>query len=481
MALIGNLLDIPTSAYPEHAYRDMNAKYGDIVYLNTLGQHTVILGTHETAVELLEKRSSMTSDRVCPAMINLSGWGWMFTVMGYGPWWRRHRKAFYQHFNPNVIRSYRPVQERQVRRFVKSILDAPKDFSQHIRRFFAASILEITYGMKALDTDDEYVELAEAAVASFGAIAIPGRYWVDMFPILRFVPSWMPTAGFRRKAQAWKILNHKFRDLPWEWTKTSMNGNSSSSVVSSLLQDVSQIDGKHDAEEAELVFKNAVGAAYAGGADTTLSAVQTFFLAMASYPDVQRKAQAELDTVIGRDRLPTFADRDSLPYISALAKECLRWRVVAPLGMPHSSTEDLEYRGHLIPKGTLIIYNIWAYSRDSRHYPDPEVFRPERFLMNGLPSPDVLDPFAFVFGYGRRQCPGRHLAETSLFISVATALHTLSIAAPLGADGKPTRLQGKMTSSFISYPEPFDVDIVSRGRWVDTLITDSYNETAASD
>ena len=90
MPFIGNLLDIPTSAYPEHAYRDMNAKYsepscllvswpncercsspGDIVYLNALGQHTVILGTHETAVELLEKRSSITSDQVCPAMINL--------------------------------------------------------------------------------------------------------------------------------------------------------------------------------------------------------------------------------------------------------------------------------------------------------------------------------------------------------------------------------------------------------------------------
>ena len=80
---------------------------------------------------------------------------------------------------------------------------------------------------------------------------------------------------------------------------------------------------------------------------------------MASYPDVQKKAQAELDAVIGHDRLPTFADQDSLPYVSALAKECLRWRAVAPLGMPHTSTEDLEYRGYLIPRGTLLIYSIW--------------------------------------------------------------------------------------------------------------------------
>ena len=80
---------------------------------------------------------------------------------------------------------------------------------------------------------------------------------------------------------------------------------------------------------------------------------------MASYPDVQRKAQAERDAVVGHDRLPTFADQDSLPYVSALVKECLRWRVVVPLGMPHASTEDFEFRGYVIPRGTLLIYNIW--------------------------------------------------------------------------------------------------------------------------
>ncbi|KAJ8481542.1 hypothetical protein ONZ51_g5921 [Trametes cubensis] len=429
----------------------MNAKYGDIVRLNMLGQHVVLLGTHEIAVDLLEKRSSVTSDRVCTTMITLSGWGWMFTAMSYGPWWRQHRKVFYQHFNANAARSYRPAQERHAHRFIQSVLGDPQDFTRHIRRFFAASILEITYGMKALGPDDEYVGLAEAAVASFGAVAIPGKYWVDMFPILRFVPFWFPAAGFRHKAQAWKILNHKFRDLPWEWTKATMrHGSYSPSVAASLIQNMSHIEGRPDAEEEELVAKNAAAAAYAGGADTTLSAVQTFFLAMASYPDVQKKAQAELDAVIGHDRLPTFADQDSLPYVSALAKECLRWRAVAPLGMPHTSTEDLEYRGYLIPRGTLLIYSIWAYSRDVRHYPDPEVFKPERFLQDGKLNPDVLDPSAFVFGYGRRQCPGHHLAEASLFIGVATALHTLSITAPSGPDGRPTRLEGKMTSGFIS-------------------------------
>ncbi|KAH9894789.1 CyP450 monooxygenase [Cubamyces lactineus] len=479
--LVGSLLDIPT-LYPEQWYRSMNAKYGDIVHFNMPGQHVVVLGTHETAVDLLEKKSSVTSDRVSTTMVMLSGWGWMLTTMGYSSSWRRHRKVFYQHFNTRAARSYRPVQERHAHHFIKNVLKNPREFAQHIRRFFAASILEITYGMsmEALDTDDGYVNLAEAAVASFGAVAIPGKYWVDMFPLLRFVPSWVPGAGFKRKAHAWKALNHNLRDLPWEWTKAS-HGSRSPSVAASLMQDASHTEGKVDAAEEELVAKNAAAAAYAGGSDTTLSAVQTFFLAMGSYPDVQRKAQVELDAVVGHDRLPTFADHDSLPYVSALVKECLRWRVVAPLGMPHASTEVFEFRGYVIPRGTLLVYNIWGYSRDPRHYPDPEVFRPERFLKDGVLDPDVLDPSAFVFGYGRRKCPGRHLAEAALFISVATALHTLSVTAPNGADGKPVRLEGKMTSGFITYPEPFELDIVSRGPWAENLIANCTTETTSSD
>lgn len=92
----------------------------------------------------------------------------------------------------------------------------------------------------------------------------------------------------------------------------------------------------------------------------TLSTVQTFFLAMASNPEVQQKAQAELDGVVGPHRLPEFADKDSLPYICALLKELLRWRSVLPMGIPHSSIQDDEYQGYFIPKGSVVISNIWC-------------------------------------------------------------------------------------------------------------------------
>jgi len=113
----------------------------------------------------------------------------------------------------------------------------------------------------------------------------------------------------------------------------------------------------------------------------TVSAIHSFYLAMMMYPEVQRKAQAEIDRVIESDRFPTLADQPSLPYVDALVKEVLRWNPVGPLGkffevvgpplfrerltggnplgIPHIATENDVYKGHFIPKGSTVIANIW--------------------------------------------------------------------------------------------------------------------------
>lgn len=80
---------------------------------------------------------------------------------------------------------------------------------------------------------------------------------------------------------------------------------------------------------------------------------------MRLYPNVMKRAQAEIDDVVGRDRLPTFADRENLPYIRAIVKEVLRWRPVGPLGLPRRTSQDDVYEGYFIPKGSLVIANAW--------------------------------------------------------------------------------------------------------------------------
>jgi cytochrome P450 len=123
---------------------------------------------------------------------------------------------------------------------------------------------------------------------------------------------------------------------------------------------------------------------------------------MALHPKTVKKAQEELDRVVDKGQLPSFSDRDNLPYIDAVVKEVLRWNPPFPISAPNRVTQDDEYRGYFIPAGATVIQNIWAVFRDPRIYPDPETFNPDRFLKDGKINPLVFNPEDRVFGAGRR-------------------------------------------------------------------------------
>ncbi|CAE7116581.1 unnamed protein product, partial [Rhizoctonia solani] len=162
------------------------------------------------------------------------------------------------------------------------------------------------------------------------------------------------------------------------------------------------------------------------------TALLTFIAAMALYPDVQEKAQQELDTVLGSGVLPTISDRDRLPYINNLVLEVLRWRPVLPTAIPHVCYEDDVYRGYDFVKGDIIIGNIWAMSRDPNVYSNPDEFNPDRFL-----DPDV--PPVPGFGWGRRKCPGLHYGESSVFIVLSSILSVYDVSKQKDSNGAEIR------------------------------------------
>ncbi|KAH9976259.1 cytochrome P450 [Lactifluus volemus] len=159
---------------------------------------------------------------------------------------------------------------------------------------------------------------------------------------------------------------------------------------------------------------------------TTTSLLVNFFLAMLLYPDTIRRAQRELDVITGRERLPTFEDRSRLSFVDAMCKEILRWRPILPVGVPHASTKDDVYDGYFIPKGAIVIGNTWAIMHDPTLYPEPDVFKPERFL--GPDGTLLDDPIVTsAFGWGKRICPGRHFVDATMFIVVSSLLSVFNI------------------------------------------------------
>jgi len=182
-----------------------------------------------------------------------------------------------------------------------------------------------------------------------------------------------------------------------------------------------------------------------------------FVLAMLLHPEKQIKAQQELDAVIGRSRLPTSADAPDLPYIGALIKEILRWEVLSPIGFAHKAVSEDKYRGFDIAKGTLIIVNVRdiMYNEDL-FGPETDKFIPERFLEPGRENP------GFAFGFGRRICPGRHLAYQSLFLLSTHMLQVYNIKKKLDADGKEVPVNAEFHTTMETIPHPFECALEPR-------------------
>jgi len=184
------------------------------------------------------------------------------------------------------------------------------------------------------------------------------------------------------------------------------------------------------------------------------------------HPHVQQKAQEEIDSVIGRDRLPELTDRDLLPYTSALVKEVIRWQPIAPLAIPHRLIADDVYNGMDIPKGSIVYPNIWAMSRDMTDYgPDPEVFRPERFL-----ETKARDPVLYVFGFGRRICPGRYMAINSIFISICAVLHVFAMSKSVNEDGSEKTFEPRWEDGITVHLAPFPASFKLRFEGAENLI-----------
>ena len=148
---------------------------------------------------------------------------------------------------------------------------------------------------------------------------------------------------------------------------------------------------------------------------------------MVAHPEIQKRAQDELDAVVGRSRTPTLADAPNLPYLQAMVKEALRWRPALPLGVPHATTQDDWYEGMFIPKGTMCLVNLWQCNHDPATYgPDAAKFNPERYLDEHgrlIPGPaETHEEGHSTYGFGRRACVGKHAANDALFLDIATML-----------------------------------------------------------
>jgi len=220
----------------------------------------------------------------------------------------------------------------------------------------------------------------------------------------------------------------------------------------------------------EGMIRDIAGTMFAAGADTTVTATSTFIYAMLKYPEVLEKAQEELDRVIEPGHLPTLEDEEFLPYTTAIVKEVLRWKTVLPIGVPHCSMMEDSYKGYRIPAGSVVIGNAWAIFYDEKMYHEPERFNPDRFIKDGKLDPAVFDPKLAAFGFGRRICPGRYLAWSSLWFTIASMLAIMNITKGVDENGAVIEPSGEYESAMTHAVKPFACSVKPRSKQTADLI-----------
>ncbi|KAF9233022.1 cytochrome P450 [Melanogaster broomeanus] len=378
--------------------------YGKVFYFSVLSQNAILLNTEEAARALLEQRSSNYADRPLHERIReVHGLNFSIGFLPYGDEWRLQRKVFHNAFRSPVMPVYWSIQMRKAHELVQSLIEAPNDFLEHVQTFAASTIMSVVYGYEVSSTGDPYVNIVERATYTMTRTLAPTRVLLLLlFPFLPNIPTWAPGGGFRRRAMELKEFGRQMIDAPFRYVQDAI----------------------------------------------TASTLKVFFLAMVLYPEAQRRAQAEIDAVVGNDRLPTFEDRPSMPFLEATLRETLRWHPVAPLGVARQAREADSFDGYHIPKGATVLPNVWAMTHDDVRYPDPNDFKPERFLNSDGTLND--DAVGYVFGFGRRICPGRHFADASLWAAIASVLAVLKIEKPAGQFTEPKWILGQT-----NHPGPF--------------------------
>ncbi|KAF9022869.1 cytochrome P450 [Hymenopellis radicata] len=475
LPIIGNFFNRPTkNAWL--VYKDWGTSYkSDIVSMEVLGQPTIVINTVEVAKELLEGRSDIYADRPRLYMLTeLMRWSWGFSFMRYSADWTLHRKVFHQYFGPSQVADYRDVQTKAAVRLLRNVLEQPEGLFHHVRHCAGSVILFLVYGYDVAHSNDKLVHLADEAFKTVSWAIVPGSYMVDYFPILRHIPAWFPFAGFKKEAEAAKLMGEQLANVPFDMVLNSMKeGSSVPSFVTASIEKL-QLEMKNSdstREERMRVIKNSGGIAFFGGADTTVALILTTLLAMVLSPDIQARAQAELDDVVGRSRPPTFDDRASMPFVEAVILEALRWRPVAAIPLPHASQSDDIFNGYFIPKGSIVLLNTWTMMHDEETYPNPGVYNPDRYLgEHPQPHPTVMG----VWGFGRRICPGRYLAMDTAFIAIASLLWAFTFKKARDVNGEEIVPDDTAyTDVFIMHPLPFQCDIVPRFAVVEELVRES--------
>ncbi|KAK2045728.1 cytochrome P450 [Colletotrichum somersetense] len=464
--IMGNALQLP----PEKGFlkfREWEKTYGSIMGLKVGANNYVVLSSAEHVRELFEKRGALYSDRQQPYITSKLVNPENILFMNNDHRIKKTRTALRHLFRPADLRRVLTVQEAQAALLMRNFLDDPENFQSHLRLWALATPRSIVGGQGIAESGagstDYYFEAQETWLKFLTPARAPP---VDIFPAMKYIPTFL--ASWKREAASlhsatMEIMYHMLDGAKIQHAKISQGTKSAEnrSLMIQLLGEESK-----DLEFGDYELASLGSGAVDAAVDTVFATVRNMILVMGVYPEVQKRLQTEVDS-IWQSGAPGPDDLLKATYLRACLTEVMRWRPVAPLGIPRVLARDDTYRGFKLPKGTSFLLNTWSIHMDEEWYDHPEEFRPERYLENewGV-RPSMRDAAerqkrrpTYAFGAGRRMCPGSDYAENQIMVTVAKLTWEFDVVAKGHLD---TSIETGFHDGLVLETAPFEVDLVPR-------------------
>ena len=409
---------------PHLSLTKLSRKYGDIFTITFGSYNSIVLNSIESVRETLVKQSRAYGGR--PQLYSFTevraGLGILF--IDQTPKYERQRKltirslhrTFYEAKNLDAILNAEALKLLgEFRKFQGEPLQPKKLLRLLAANIILKSFFDLDFEFNAPEAN-EVVDMVEDFTKNSSPVNLSDIIpWLQIFPIGDF-------SKMRKIFEDFVGMHERFYNA----TKRNRVPGHPRSLTDALLDNlplynkVTEGAGSERITEKDLVYVLAdlVGAAF----ETIANTLSWALMLVAAHPDWQVVLQSEIDSVVGKDRLPSLNDRDKLPTVNAALYEVLRMSCVVPISLPHTTTQDTQLRDYNIPKGTFVFVNLWGIHHDPRHWKAPYEFNPRRFLQsNGnffVPKHESFIPFST----GGRSCLGERLAKDELFVFLAAII-----------------------------------------------------------
>ncbi|EXJ70144.1 uncharacterized protein A1O5_06212 [Cladophialophora psammophila CBS 110553] len=474
-----------TPGYPKDKchlfFKKLSDEYGEIFSVWQGPNLQIVLNSPRVVRDLCYKRGNIYNDR--PKMYAFHDCifrGISIVSTGYNNLWKKQRKIFNSVSGPAAVKNFLPFQDYETKQYLHDLVKSPEQFYMHTERFGASILTAAVYGFRADDITDPSALGLLLTGSWLEENLHPGKYIDDRWPILQKLPRSL--ARWRKVYDENAKLLDSIARAWWDPAKLAVDQDKAVPCFATGFIKSYASEGFNE-DEAALVTLGLMLA----GAGTTSSIQNNLIMALALHPHVVEKAHAELDRVVGKNRLPNKDDEQNLPYIRAIIKEIMRWRPFSNQGFYHATTKEDWYESYYIPAHTTVIANAYSIHQDANRHKDPEVFEPARYIDYKLSAQeyanmeDANQRDHFAYGVGRRICAGLNIAEPSLFLLASRLLWGFNISQKRDEDGNliPIDTLGYSGGVFAK-PYPFAASISCRSLEHAGVIDKEY-EAAHSD